>query len=723
MPELALTLTRTIHAIGTSCRRFIWRQVRWRAIAWLVWIAVPTLLAPPSFSAETVRRQFLLDPAEGGPFDVRAYYSAAKASQLPVRTLWTQISDTIWVEQDGAMEQRSYKVSESDVAVGGARGVAVKIVEVRPTALASSETFLPYPDSADHPVRQRYRGLDGTVSEWSVVGKADWCVPGSTDEDAAMRREGVFGAAVDVAGVREWRSADGKRSFMGRLSGGSPDHFEVLRANGPMVKLRLGDVSPENRIAVLRWFEDRPWPVQYPKTVSVPMSAGLGLSVVAKQLGADETSGHGLPFSYRTAHFDFGSSVELGREHLQTIGVSFEATRLLMGKLPWGIPLPSNGRSPVRLFETFGEYHEAGGPQHSAGVYMTKTKEFMVPFESIGLVQESGRSYKARERVVFDTLHHELAHQQMDAALPFLPMWMAEGSGEYIGNLPYSKGIFVIEASPLHLKRYFAPTPMMKQLTTPRRPAPTIDVKYLDFKSALSPPFWGSDPSRLSLCYKSSFLLFYYFVHLDPDPSRLARYFAFTRRLSLETQQAEERADAYQRRWIDPHNRKVLENAQRVTAYNRRIDAYNAAIRRLERPAPLPEPIWAVIAAPPPTFRLAGDVAAMTENAESFGLDALTWTIPTAGPSVAANRSGQGPVAGGAPALPAGFGIEEIRLPPAIEIGVRNEVSLDNPLNQTAQAKLMTAAQTRIFGTTEEIAARVTRAFEEHGFPLPPAMP
>jgi len=46
---------------------------------------------------------------------------------------------------------------------------------------------------------------------------------------------------------------------------------------------------------------------------------------------------------------------------------------------------PGNGQFVVRLFRNREDYIKAGGPQGSSGVYMVRTREILVPMDSLGV--------------------------------------------------------------------------------------------------------------------------------------------------------------------------------------------------------------------------------------------------------------------------------------------------------------------------------------------------
>jgi len=670
-------------------------------------------------------RQFLLDTG-GASVDVRSFYGKPDLNGLPVRSLWTRTSVAFWTEQDGKMAQRFYEETGT-LEVKGTRGVVLRPRDRPKPGVLAWEMFVPDPDVPSRVVLRRTVGLQGTPDAWTEMGQAVWCVPHFSVGSAADGFPDPV--SDDPTTVRTWTSRDGKRTFRASLVGGPPGELQFRGETGSTFTAGLEAFAPDDQILLLRWIESHPWPVRYPQTVAVPMSVGIGLSTVAQPADTQAPGARRQPYSYQTEHFYFGSSVPLGRAHLQSIGASFEATRRLLRALPWNIPPPlaSDGKHLVSLFLNRNQYHEAGGSPSSAAIYTPATKEFLVPFESIGLAPgENDESYEFKGPVVFDTLHHELTHQQMHPLLFGLPMWIIEGSAEFIGNVPYEKGQFRIESSPRHVIRYFAPTPLSKTLAERGGPAVKgVPVEYARFEEVLSSPFWPKPPDRagpfiplqppkpdaMPARYRAAFLLVYHFVYLDADRSRLPRYLAAARRLGMEKEAVFRHADAYQREIIDPYNRCVLENHARVDAYNRLARAYNESLTAAGGvPAP-GRPIWAVLGPPPKSYTVPQRASVFFPKDAAVCVPALTWTIP--GPEKPAPLNG---LPGGNVALEPQ--LEFVRVP--IRLSVDGEEDPATALNASPLAEIMRSLQASIFGEPQEISARVNAAFKEHGFPLPP---
>jgi len=229
-------------------------------------------------------------------------------------------------------------------------------------------------------------------------------------------------------------------------------------------------------------------------------------------------------FIYRTQHFEFISQGKFTQSLLKEVARNFEATYELLKALPWNIePSPEEGRYfRARLLRTQYDYTEAGGLPNSGGVYMRNKKIFMVPFHSIGL-KVVGKSYAKDSDFNTETLVHELTHQMMHAWLPYLPQWVIEGTAEYTATLPLSIGKFRVSSAKSGLKDYIGYL---------KKTRGSVPIPYpLDELFPMTNQRWNmtltTDPSAAGKLYFTSYLLVYYFMHLDGkgDGQLFVRYF------------------------------------------------------------------------------------------------------------------------------------------------------------------------------------------------------
>jgi len=104
-------------------------------------------------------------------------------------------------------------------------------------------------------------------------------------------------------------------------------------------------------------------------------------------------------------------------------------------------------RHKIHLFETREGYAEKGGPEGSAGVYISSGGEgdVLVPLTSLG-VKKVGSNYSVDYDRENTTLSHEITHQLTDMQYyeEGSRGWFTEGLAEYIANSGYRSGKFDI---------------------------------------------------------------------------------------------------------------------------------------------------------------------------------------------------------------------------------------------------------------------------------------
>jgi hypothetical protein len=316
--------------------------------------------------------------------------------------------------------------------------------------------------------------------------------------------------------LRGWKTAEGQTftasivSFDGsnvifRMPGGQ-------RAQAPLAKL-----SSEDQSFVAEWQKRQPIKVVLPDVIGVE-TANIKAEVVSEDATAEK-------FVYRTQHFEFESQGKLGATLLREVARNFEATFELLRALPWGIdPKPASGTHfKARLLKDKSAYHAARGPPNSGGVYMSRTETFLVPFESIG-VKLVGKSYAKDEDFDYSTIVHELTHQMMHYWLDLLPQWVVEGTAEYTGTLPLRTGKFRVSAAKNGLKDY---TEFLKKRAVGGIPEPFPLEKLFSVTNEEWNEILSGDPTVSRRLYFTSYLLVYYFMHLDGkgDAQRFVRYF------------------------------------------------------------------------------------------------------------------------------------------------------------------------------------------------------
>lgn len=191
------------------------------------------------------------------------------------------------------------------------------------------------------------------------------------------------------------------------------------------------------------------WPTR------IPAPADMSLQAIPRPEG--ETG-----YFYESDNYTFRSPVELSPEGQKMIAELFECTYAADKAIGKVLPVPRTEISregkkyPVVLVRNMNEYHGAGGPQGSAGVYMHAkrfpvingvpnedgpvteeqivSERVLVPFTSLGLDEKGQLSTKGKD-INTHTLVHEITHQNF--VLNRLPIALNEGWAEYVGYVPY----------------------------------------------------------------------------------------------------------------------------------------------------------------------------------------------------------------------------------------------------------------------------------------------
>lgn len=314
---------------------------------------------------------------------------------------------------------------------------------------------------------------------------------------------------------RDWKTAEGQPfkasvvSFDGKV-------VAFRMPNGSRAESPLEKLSAEDQAYLAEWQKKQPIKFVMPDVVGVD-TANVKVEVVKEDERNDE-------FIYRTQHFEFISQGKFTQGLLKEVARNFEATYELLKALPWDIqPAPEEGDYfRAKLMRTQQDYAEAGGMANSGGVYMRHQKVFMVPFRSIGL-KAVGKSYAKDSDFTTETLVHELTHQMMHAWLPYLPQWVIEGTAEYTAMLPLSIGKFRVSSAKSGLKDYISY--LKKVQGSAPEPYPLDELFHMTNQT------WNktleTEPRMAGRLYFTSYLLVYYFMHLDGkgDGQLFVRYF------------------------------------------------------------------------------------------------------------------------------------------------------------------------------------------------------
>lgn len=351
---------------------------------------------------------------------------------------------------------------------------------------------------------------------------------------------------------RVWTNDQGRQilAVLVRVEGANV----VLKlANGQTANVPLASLSPDDQ----KWVSERPanaaadpartpWDQRrMPGTVS-ERQIDMQVRIIKESPGR---------YIYRSGNFEFETTAKLGLLVMNDVCRAFESTHELVARLPWGItPKPEDGQPlfKAKLLETRDEYLKSGAPTWSAGFYSRKDKVFRIPFKELGL-QSKSNVYSRTGAINNDTITHEITHQIMHEYLPYMPVWLIEGTAEYTAALPYKGGVFNIAAAVpsfkesikkrtnrLRTAKWLGVPEIWKYthsitaagVPKPQKPEPVANSGEKEktiFVNPNGPPLNVDivDPAALADRYYSSFVLAFYFIHLDGDGqgSRLKQFF------------------------------------------------------------------------------------------------------------------------------------------------------------------------------------------------------
>jgi hypothetical protein len=325
---------------------------------------------------------------------------------------------------------------------------------------------------------------------------------------------GLWSARAQEA-PRTWTSTEGT-PLQATLVEADATTARLKLANGALSTVPWSRLSQADQEYLAAWLKKQPLKIVMPDVVGVETS-----EIKIETVREDEENGK---FVYRTPNFEFESEGRLAGSLAREVSRSFEATYELLRALPWDIqPKPAEGRYfQASLFKDMEAYYQAGGLPGSAGSYFSGKKRFLVPFQSIG-IREVGSAYRMDDDFDTHVLVHELTHQMMHFWLGYLPQWVVEGTAEYTGNLPLKNGKFRVSAAKSGLKDYLE---FRKKRVVGGVPEPYPLDKLFSISNEEWNRMMSSDNGQTQRLYFTSYLLVYYFMHLDGkgDGERFVRY-------------------------------------------------------------------------------------------------------------------------------------------------------------------------------------------------------
>ena len=189
--------------------------------------------------------------------------------------------------------------------------------------------------------------------------------------------------------------------------------------------------------------DKRMWPLM------IVMGSNLS---VPKQIASDGGSA-----TYRLGNFQFETGPDLSVSLVKEVARVFAGVEELFERLPWGLPPvpPESGHFTAKLYRSMSDYQKIA-PEMSGGFYSLTEKVFHVPYASLGMTMDAKGRWNKNKSFNADTLMHELTHMMMDRVLPALPIWVAEGSAEYVETIPLVDGALKLAELPKAMKNYIS---------------------------------------------------------------------------------------------------------------------------------------------------------------------------------------------------------------------------------------------------------------------------
>ncbi|MDX1679926.1 MAG: SHD1 domain-containing protein [Akkermansiaceae bacterium] len=282
---------------------------------------------------------------------------------------------------------------------------------------------------------------------------------------------------------------------LSHLSESDVDYVKAQRA----ARAAAGAEEEEAALEFENW--DRDWP----KLIS---------GNVSPEIEIVEENEEAKRFVYHSPRYEFICDVELSKSVVKRFAVLFEATNEYVRELPLSMAKAHRDkRHKILLFETKESYFRNGGPQGSAGVYMSRNDVIMVPLTSLGVEKGAG-GYRVDHDKTNKTLPHEILHQLTDMAYfaPGSMGWFTEGLAEYVAVTPYRSGKFIVRGNQRAIEEYVAAS---GEDNTGGR-ALGREIKVPDLRAFMLQDY-GSFTGNANFNYGIGLLITYYFCHWDGD--------------------------------------------------------------------------------------------------------------------------------------------------------------------------------------------------------------
>lgn len=364
--------------------------------------------------------------------------------------------------------------------------------------------------------------------------------------------------------LRTWTSIDG-RTLEATLVDVDESTVRLRLKNGKVAEVLLDRLSPEDRAHI----EGKRKRVQ-----------GITVKSFPEETRAPEVIKiEGGPRAFLTPNFRIETDQGVSKGFVGEAARVFEGTLAAIRGLPLGLePKPPEGMDRYQaLFVSREAFDRAVASRMApsteprlpgmrqprtkvAGVYSPGEREVVVPFSSLGVIQE-GSGYALRRTTDTSSLIHEITHQVMHDWLAIAPAWFCEGMAEYLSAVRSEGGRFDFKSVELGLKESL----IENFGVSPGEPIPVIHPADL---LQMSSEAWRGEMDD----YRSALLLIYFFMHLDQPNQPGASLAGFLHLLG------EGEAEAGQ--FVVDYNQLVAEFESKRLAFNKEVEIYNATLEK-----------------------------------------------------------------------------------------------------------------------------------------------
>ncbi len=349
---------------------------------------------------------------------------------------------------------------------------------------------------------------------------------------------GILGFGVEGVLARTWTSKEGKTIDADIVAKTATTVDLKMTKGGKTVTLKLDRLSQADRDFIEKWTnpeqkkedekkDEKEDAFSDDKDTGMPkgekgakeeyFTAPWPKLISASAGEITEKKGDDGDFIYMSEHYEFICNAELSGAVVKRFATLFEATYQYVRALPLGnskAHSTAGGKYKIYLFETKEQYFQAGGPQGSAGVFMSGKQIIMVPFESLGLIKGSS-SWRVDYEKTNKTLPHEITHQLTDEEFFNAGSrgWYTEGLSEYVAVTPYRGGKFSVNSVDRAVKEF---TTGFSRKDNRGRNIGT-EITAPDLKSFMDMSYSDFAGAQGNFNYAFGALLVTYFCHYDGE--------------------------------------------------------------------------------------------------------------------------------------------------------------------------------------------------------------